>query len=154
MEDKLLATTCPVGGNHRLVEKSFMCQHCEAMSDEATAFSQAPCPRRLDLNANPPPESKVLTKAEAALPAAPLEPPTKQALFPDPPEVLKKAEIEMARLLMLKGLQTERLELPRLLAIKQQRKTGTSGSLVAFVVFIYMHDLSQNLQDLPSRHTC
>lgn len=119
-----MATTCSMNaeGVHRPMEKAYACRDCDAMSDCATALQRQPCPKSLEvafLEAGP-----AEAKAKANVEVAPPPEPSKRARVS---EALAAAEKEMAHLVMLKGLQAERLRLQHLLALKHQAKTGEPG---------------------------
>lgn len=126
-----MATPCPraADGQHEPLKKAFMCQGCDLLSDCAATLQQAPCPSPIPTP--PAPEIKAMTKAS---PPVSLEPPEKRARTL---EALKDAEMKLAHLVMLKGLENERLKLQQLLAAKHQAKSGENGSEAA--IKICMH---------------
>ena len=126
-----MATPCPraADGQHEPLKKAFMCQGCDRLSDCAATLQQAPCPSPIPTP--PAPEIKAMTKAS---PPVSLEPPEKRARTL---EALKDAEMKLAHLVMLKGLENERLKLQQLLAAKHQAKSGENGSEAA--IKICMH---------------
>ena len=118
-EHKLLEKACNVndGRLHRLVKRAVMCQHCDAMSDCLETFIKEPCTGQ---------KHSGLVKTSS--PPGPS--------LPDPKRIkieksLAEAEYEMARLVMLKGLQAERLQLQKLQVAKKQRETKDASSIVA-----------------------
>ena len=128
-EDKLKGVTCNANasGNHRILKRAIMCEHCECTSDCLEAFMKESCagsptpgptPRRLD--------------HEAAAKTVPPDstPQWKRKLEVEAEHV--KAQSELTRLLFLKSLQEERIKLQQLHAAKHQRLTKQSGSEAAF----------------------
>lgn len=129
MEDKILATTCPSGEKHSLVKRAIMCQNCHDTSDDLETFMKETC----EGCASPPPLQDTDTKAKAKVPHLPEHWSSMPVVVTKRARVamdLENAEKEMGRLLLLKGLQAERLKLQELLAAKHQRKTGEPGSKV------------------------
>ncbi|CAK9041398.1 Uncharacterized protein SCF082_LOCUS23921 [Durusdinium trenchii] len=123
-EDKLKGVTCNANasGNHRILKRAIMCEHCECTSDCLEAFMKESCagsptpgptPRRLD--------------HEAAAKTVPPDstPQWKRKLEVEAEHV--KAQSELTRLLFLKSLQEERIKLQQLHAAKHQRLTKQSG---------------------------
>ena len=136
--DKILEKPCEAIGNdgfHALLKRAVMCQHCDALSDCPSTFAQEPCPglaNKLELGgppSNPLPKTKPATEKVPAG-SAPSMPAAKRAKLD---MELMLAAKEMARLVVLKGLQTESLEMQRLLALKHQAKTGENGTVAALV---------------------
>ena len=93
-----------------------MCQNCDSTSDCLETFLKEPCP------------SPAKAPADHLSPCDPVKP------EPAPKRTriaLEQAEVELTRLLFLKGLETERAQLQNLLSSKHQSMTATSGSEAA-----------------------
>lgn len=128
MEDKLLSSRCAVNhGTHRVLKKAVMCQKCDALGDCPTAFLKEVCPetrKKLEFEGIDSVPTLPETKSKTRSPPPSESMPVTKQLKVDrelAQAEIAKAEIEMARLMHLKALQAERMELQRLLALKNKQ---------------------------------
>lgn len=117
--EKLMKTVCSANpsGLHELAKKSYMCQHCDCVSDCAASFQKEICHGRRVI-AEPP--TSFLGPYRSPAPENPS--PQQASAFMD----LRVAELELNRLIQLKELEIQKAQLQALIDAKHRLSSNVA----------------------------